>query len=71
MLGQETLNLPQHADARGRVREPMVVAAQSDKATSTITVTPVGDTREEFARFIKAEIAKWGQAVKESGARAE
>ena len=38
---------------------------------ATLAFTPVGDTREEFARFIKAEIAKWGQAVKESGARAE
>ena len=38
---------------------------------ATLAFTPVGDTREAFARFIRAEIAKWGQAVKESGAKAE
>ena len=36
-----------------------------------LAFTPVGDTREQFARFIKAEIAKWGKAVRESGAKAE
>jgi len=38
---------------------------------ATLAVTPVGDTREQFARFIMSEIAKWGKAVKESGAKAE
>ena len=38
---------------------------------ATLAFTPVGDTREEFARFIKSEIARWGKAVKESGAKAE
>jgi tripartite-type tricarboxylate transporter receptor subunit TctC len=38
---------------------------------ATLAFTPVGDTREQFARFIKSEIAKWGKAVKESGAKAE
>ena len=31
----------------------------------------VGNTPEQFAAFIKAEIAKWGKAVKASGARPE
>jgi tripartite-type tricarboxylate transporter receptor subunit TctC len=38
---------------------------------ATLAFTPVGDTREQFARLIKSEIAKWGKAVKESGAKAE
>jgi len=38
---------------------------------ATLAFTPVGDTREQFARFIKAEIAKWGKAVRASGAKAE
>ena len=31
----------------------------------------VGDTPEQFTAFIKSEIAKWGKAVKASGARPE
>jgi tripartite-type tricarboxylate transporter receptor subunit TctC len=38
---------------------------------ATLAFTPVGDSRAEFARFIKSEIAKWGKAVKESGAKAD
>jgi len=38
---------------------------------AALAFTPVGDTREQFARFIQAEIAKWGKAVRESGAMAE
>ena len=33
--------------------------------------TPVGDTREQFAAYIKSEIEKWGRAVRESGAKAD
>jgi tripartite-type tricarboxylate transporter receptor subunit TctC len=38
---------------------------------ATLAFTPVGDTREQFARFIQSEIAKWGKAVRASGAKAE
>jgi len=31
----------------------------------------VGDTPEQYAAFVKSEIAKWGRAVKASGARPE
>jgi tripartite-type tricarboxylate transporter receptor subunit TctC len=37
---------------------------------SALAFTPVGDTRAQYAAFIKSEIAKWGQAVKASGAKA-
>ena len=33
--------------------------------------TPIGDSREEFLVFLKAELAKWGNAVKVSGATVE
>jgi tripartite-type tricarboxylate transporter receptor subunit TctC len=36
-----------------------------------LAFTPVGDTRSEYAAFIKSEIAKWGKAVKDSGAKAD
>lgn len=37
----------------------------------TLAFTPVAGTRAELAAFIKAEIAKWCKAVRESGAKAE
>jgi tripartite-type tricarboxylate transporter receptor subunit TctC len=38
---------------------------------NTLAFTPVGDTREQFAAYIKSEIAKWGKAVRDSGAKAD
>jgi tripartite-type tricarboxylate transporter receptor subunit TctC len=37
----------------------------------TLASTPVGDSREQFAAFIKSEIAKWSRIAKESGAKAD
>jgi len=36
-----------------------------------LAATPVGGTRAEFGAFMKSEIAKWGKAVKASGAKAD
>ena len=36
-----------------------------------LAFTPVGDSREQFAAFIKSEIAKWSRVAKESGAKAD
>ena len=38
---------------------------------ATLAFTPVGDSRKAFSAFIQSEIAKWGKAVKESGAKAD
>jgi tripartite-type tricarboxylate transporter receptor subunit TctC len=38
---------------------------------ATLAFTPVGDSRAQFTAFIKAEIEKWGRAVKASGAKAD
>ena len=32
---------------------------------------PVGDSREEFGRFMRAEIARWSKTVRDSGAKAD
>jgi tripartite-type tricarboxylate transporter receptor subunit TctC len=34
-------------------------------------VEPAGTTPQQFAAFIKSELAKWGKVVRESGARAD
>ena len=41
------------------------------KRMDELAFTPVGGTREEFAAFIRAEIAKWSQVAKASGAKAD
>jgi len=38
---------------------------------ATLAFTPVGDSPAQFAAYIKSEIAKWGKAVKDSGAKAD
>ena len=32
---------------------------------------PVGDTPDEFARYLRAEVTKWAKVIKETGLRAE
>ena len=32
---------------------------------------PVGNKPEEFAAYLKSEIAKWGKVVRESGAKVD
>ncbi len=36
-----------------------------------LAFTPVGNSREQFAAWIKSEIAKWSKIAKDSGARAD
>jgi tripartite-type tricarboxylate transporter receptor subunit TctC len=36
-----------------------------------LSFMPKPGSRAEFTAFIQAEIAKWGKAVKDSGAKAE
>lgn len=44
---------------------------ETQERLTSLAFTPVGDSREAFARFIKSEIVKWGKAVRDSGAKAE
>ena len=39
------------------------------KRFEELAMAPIGDTRAEFDRFVKAELARWGKAVKISGAK--
>ena len=49
----------------------LLAAPDVKQRLDALAFTPVGGTRAEFAAFMKSEIAKWGKAVKESGAKAE
>ena len=52
----------------------LVKALHSPEARSqlaTEAAEPVGNSPEEFGRFIKSEIARWGPVVKQSGAKPE
>jgi tripartite-type tricarboxylate transporter receptor subunit TctC len=38
---------------------------------NTLAFTPIGSSRADFAAYIRAEVARWSQAVRDSGAKAE
>jgi tripartite-type tricarboxylate transporter receptor subunit TctC len=55
-----------NAEIRRMLKDPAVLA-QMDK----LAFTPVGDTRQQFAAFMKSEIAKWSKVAHDSGAHAD
>ena len=44
---------------------------QVEERIATFGFEPVGNTPDEFAEFIKADIAQWARVAKESGARVD
>ncbi len=49
-----------------------IISTQETKARfAAMAINPVGDTREQFGAFIKAEIAKWRGVIKEAGVKVE
>ncbi len=49
----------------------MLASPEAKRKIDDLAFTPVGDSRAEFAAWIKAEIAKWSKIAKASGARAD
>ena len=49
----------------------MLASPEAKAKIDELAFTPVGDSREQFAAWIKAEIAKWSKIAKDSGARAD
>jgi tripartite-type tricarboxylate transporter receptor subunit TctC len=54
-----------HADLMDQLKQPALRKAFVDQGASVVT----RDTPEQFASYVKTEWAKWGRAVKESGAQ--
>jgi tripartite-type tricarboxylate transporter receptor subunit TctC len=55
-----------NTEIRAMLQDP-AVKARIDQ----LAFTPVGDSRQEFAAFVKSEIAKWSKVAKDSGARTD
>jgi tripartite-type tricarboxylate transporter receptor subunit TctC len=55
-----------HAEVAKILREPEV-----KQQLAALGAEPVGNTQEEFGRFIKAEMTRWGKIIKEKGIRAD
>jgi tripartite-type tricarboxylate transporter receptor subunit TctC len=55
-----------NAEIKKMLQDPAVKARFEQLA-----FTPVGDSRAEFAAFVKSEIAKWSKVAKDSGAKAD
>lgn len=53
--------------------EMLKILGQPDirERLNALAFTPIGDTRAQFAAYIKSELAKWSKVVKDSGAKAE
>ena len=49
----------------------MLAQPEAKERLAALAFVPVGDSRGQFAAFMKAEIAKWAKLAKESGARAD
>jgi tripartite-type tricarboxylate transporter receptor subunit TctC len=53
------------------VVSPLVKATSVNKQLSAEGGEPVANARDEFAKWLKAEIAKWGTVVKAANIRPE
>jgi tripartite-type tricarboxylate transporter receptor subunit TctC len=42
---------------------------ETQKRMQDLALAPIGDTREEYTAFVKAELLRWERAVQQSGAR--
>jgi tripartite-type tricarboxylate transporter receptor subunit TctC len=49
----------------------MLASPETKDRIEQLAFTPVGDSRAEFAAWIKSEISKWSKIAKDSGARAD
>ncbi len=49
----------------------MLATPEVKERFAALEFVPVGDTRQEFLGFIRAELARWGEAAKDAGVKLE
>jgi tripartite-type tricarboxylate transporter receptor subunit TctC len=49
----------------------LLATPEAKERMTALAFVPVGDTREQFGAFMRAEIARWTRAVKASGAKVD
>ena len=49
----------------------MLATPEVKERFAALAFVPVGDTRQEFLGFIRAELARWGKAAKDAGVKLE
>ena len=62
---------PQILDKLNAEVKKMLASPEAKEKIQQLAFTPVGDSREQFAAYIKSEIAKWSKVAKDSGAKAD
>lgn len=60
-----------YVDRLSLVTRELLASTDLSERLQSLGATPAGDTPEAFARFVAAEIARWGTVVKAAGAKAE
>jgi tripartite-type tricarboxylate transporter receptor subunit TctC len=61
-------------DVAARISDVVIKAVRSPAVREQLLALgaePVGNTNEQFAEYIKKEIAKWTRVVKDSGAKVD
>ena len=48
-----------------------IQAPDTRERLEALAFEPVGGSQREFAEYVKAEIAKWGKVVRETGAKSD
>ena len=69
--GDEWSNDEEMFDLIHQMRSRIIRSPETSKRLTEMGVEPLGGTPEEFGKLIRAEVERFGKAVKASGAKAD